>query len=234
MKVFQILKRFRQKLNNLNERREWVEKKLKEIPRGKKILDAGCGEQQFKLFTEHLVYKSQDFGKYTLPEKKAYGAAETELYNYGELDYVGDIWNIKEADETFDAIMCTEVLEHIPYPNETLKEFSRLLKPGGILILTAPSNCLRHMDPYFFYSGFSDRYYETILNSNKLRIKELTAVGDYFSWLAVEMYRTMKQFPFSAPIFLLPAFVYFFFIAKKDKNSIESLCMGYHVLAIKE
>lgn len=52
-------------------------------------------------------------------------------YNYGLLDYVGDIWDINEVDDSFDAILCKEVFEHIPYPNETLKEFARLLKSGG-------------------------------------------------------------------------------------------------------
>ena len=41
---------------------------------------------------------------------------------------MGDIWDIKEKNNVFDAILCTEVFEHIPYPNETIKEFSRLLK----------------------------------------------------------------------------------------------------------
>jgi SAM-dependent methyltransferase len=76
-------------------------------------------------------------------------------------------------------ILCTEVFEHIPYPIETLKEFSRLLKKDGKLLLTAPSNCLRHMDPYFFYSGFSDRWYEKFLNDNGFELESIEAVGDY-------------------------------------------------------
>jgi len=54
-----------------------------------------------------------------------------DRYQYGKLDYVGDIWNIDVADNTFDAVLCTEVFEHIPYPNDTVAELSRLIKPGG-------------------------------------------------------------------------------------------------------
>ena len=118
------------------------------------------------------------------------GAGGKEGYKYGQLDYVGDIWDINKKDNTFDAILCTEVFEHIPYPIKTIKEFSRLLKKDGKLILTAPSNCLRHMDPYFFYSGFSDRWYEKVLKENGLKIELLNAVGDYYSWLMLEMART--------------------------------------------
>lgn len=120
----------------------------------------------------------------------------TDAYSYGKLDYVGDIWQIEESAEAFDTILCTEVLEHIPYPVETIKEFRRLLKPHGILILTAPSNCLRHMDPYFYYSGFSDRWFKKILPENNFEIQKLEAIGDYYRWLMVEMFRTAKTHSF--------------------------------------
>ena len=51
------------------------------------------------------------------------GIGGEEGYKYGALDYVGDIWDIKEKSSTFDTILCTEVFEHIPHPIETLKEF---------------------------------------------------------------------------------------------------------------
>ena len=132
---------------NYNEREEFIVKSLQSLDGN--ILDAGCGSQRYKKYCSHLNYKSQDFGLYKTEEKIGF-ASDTDKYNYGKLDYQGDIWNIDEVDNYFDNIICTEVFEHIPYPIETVKEFSRLLKPGGKLILTAPSNCLRHMDPYFF------------------------------------------------------------------------------------
>jgi len=237
IKKLPILKNWVHKLNNLNERTEWVQQQLQNIPKGSTILDAGCGSQQFRIFCEHLDYKGQDFGQYESDEKKMIGAEDggpggSDGYNYGKLDYVGDIWDIKEVDNSFDAILCTEVFEHIPYPNETLKEFSRLLKPGGTLILTAHNACLRHMDPYFFYSGFSDRWYEKFLQDNGFEIKVISPVGDYYSWLSVEMARTGLTHSIVAKVLLFPAFIYFFH-KKKTKVSTDTLCMGYHVLATK-
>ena len=148
------------------------------------------------------------------------------------MDYVGDIWDINEKQNTFDAILCTEVFEHIPHPIKTLEEFSRLLKKNGKLILTAPSNCLRHMDPYFFYTGFSDRWYEKFLKENGLEIELINVVGDYYSWLMVEIARTASTNSVFSKIALLPAFLYFY-NKKKTQISVDTLCMGYHIVARK-
>lgn len=229
--------RYLKRLNNLNVRRRFVKESLLKIPKGSIILDAGCGEQQFKKFCSHLKYMSQDFCGYKIDEKKMLGAEDGGLgsgsgYIYGNVDYIGNVWEIEEKDRTFDAILCTEVFEHIPYPIETIKEFSRLLKKDGVLILTAPSNCLRHMDPYFFYSGFSDRWYEKFLIENGFSIELIEPVGDYYSWLSVELARTIKNHSFPSKALLFPAFLYFF-MKKKTDVSISTLCMGYHVIARK-
>lgn len=237
IKKINFLNNIKKKLNNLNERNEWVKKQIESLPKGSSILDAGCGSQRYKYLCKELNYFSQDFGKYKKDEKKTIGIDSRGLknfenYSYGDLDYVGDIWDIKEDNEKFDAILCTEVLEHIPYPIETIKEFSRLLKKGGILILTAPSNCLRHMDPFFFSSGFSDRWYEKFLPLNKFEIEELVQVGDYYRWIATEIGRTAMTHSLVSKILLFPAFIYFFY-KKKNKFSINTLAEGYHIRAKK-
>lgn len=232
-----VVKKWRKKLNNIHERRDWIKRQLENLPHDSVLLDAGCGGQQFRVFCDHLQYKGQDFAGYIGAEKNTIGGEEGSAehgfeYQYGQLDYVGDIWDIDEVDSVFDAILCTEVFEHIPYPIETVREFSRLIRPGGKLILTAPTACLRHMDPYFFYSGFSDRWYEKILTENGFKIEEIVPVGDYYSWLGVEMARTGMSQSLIAKAILFPAFVYFF-SKKKTDLSVNTLCMGYHVLATK-
>lgn len=228
-------KKIQQRLNNQFERDDFITAQLTQLPERSRILDAGCGSQRYRKYCDHLIYKSQDFGQYTTDEKQVIsnlGPDSRAEYQYGQIDYVGDIWNIEAADQSFDVILCTEVFEHIPYPNETVKEFSRLLSKNGKLILTAPSNCLRHMDPYFFYSGFSDRWYEKVLTEHGLKIESISPVGDYNSWLAVELARTLSTHSFFAKILLLPALL-FYSTRKKSTVSVNTLCMGYHVIASK-
>jgi SAM-dependent methyltransferase len=71
-------------------------------------------------------------------------AAMTEA---GELDHdtvqcsqiAGDATRLPFADDTFDRIIASEVLEHIPGDMAALAELTRVLKPGGILAATVPT-----------------------------------------------------------------------------------------------
>lgn len=226
-------RRFKKLIDNQIIRDEWIADQLKMIPTGSKILDAGCGSQRYRKSCGHLRYYAQDFGKYRFDQKDSF-AARNETYRYGHLDYRGDIWNIDEKDSSFDVILCTEVFEHILYPNETIQEFHRLLKSKGKLILTAPSNCLRHMDPYYYYTGFSDRYFEAILVQKGFTDIEVQPVGSYHRWLFVEVARCMRhEAPWAAWI-LWPSLIYHYVKQKRPTcRQVNSLCLGYHVLAKK-
>lgn len=233
-KLVRAIKRY---FDNQHERDDWVKSQLAKLPAGSKLLDAGAGSQKYRRFCEHLEYRAQDFGGVTTDARESF-AGLTETYSYGAVDYTGNIWAIDENDEEFDAILCTEVFEHIPYPNETLREFSRLLRPGGTLILTAPFASLRHMDPFFFYSGFSDRWYEKLLADCSFVPIAIIPNGNYHRSIAVEILRTMRigaklVVLLRIPL-LLPALAYYFLRSlRPSPQSIASLVGGYFVLAEK-
>ena len=87
------------------------------------------------------------------------------------------------------------------------------------------------MDPFFFSSGFSDRWFELILPKFGFNIISITPVGDYYRWMAVELFRSIRVHKF-ASLIILPSFV-FFMLKKKTEISQNTLCMGYHIVAIK-
>lgn len=123
-----------------------------DTPNGAMVLDAGAGPCRYRNLFNHCEYRSQDFAKY-----------QGSDHRYGELDHVCDIVNIPEADETFDVILCAEVFEHLPRPDDAVRELSRLLKPGGMLVVTAPQGAGIHMPPYHFYGGFCPSWYRHFL-----------------------------------------------------------------------
>ena len=143
---------------NLLNRQRWVKKTLLNVPEGSRILDAGAGEQQYKQYCSHLNYVSQDFNEYDGHGDSV--GLQTGVWDVSEIDIVSDILEIPEKDGSFDTIICTEVFEHIPDPTGALVEFNRLLRPGGVLILTAPFASLTHFAPYHFATGFSKYWYE--------------------------------------------------------------------------
>ena len=226
------MKFIRSHLNNQTVRDLFVEHALKQLSPGSTILDAGAGSQRYKSFCTHLKYTAQDFCKVTQDTNIGFAALQRN-YEYGETNLICDITAIPVKDEQFGAVLCTEVLEHVPDPISALRELARVLKRGGTLILTVPSNCLRHFDPYFYFSGFSDHFIKYWCDYYGLELAQLETVGSYWSWLMVEMARSIKNTPLSA-VALLPAFIYFFMRSRFNDPAAEAtLCMGYHVVARK-
>ena len=105
------------------------------------------------------------------------------------LDIISDITAIPEPDASFDAVMCIEVLEHVPYPVDALRELCRLLKPGCTLILTAPFCSLTHFAPYLYQTGYSRCFYEYWLPKLGCEIVEMQWNGNNFEYMAQELRR---------------------------------------------
>jgi ubiquinone/menaquinone biosynthesis C-methylase UbiE len=225
---------------NVLNREQWLKKTLASIPAGSKILDAGAGELQYKRFCSHLKYVSQDFGKYN--GKGNCAGIQTGTWDQSKLDIVCDITSIPEPDNSFDAVMCIEVLEHLPDPPKALSELVRLLKPGGTLIITAPICSLTHFAPYYFNNGFSRYFYEHWLKEFGAEIVELRWNGNYFEYLAQELrrlnsigyeYSGTKNTLFERiATYIVLRFIWR--LCRKNKGSEQLLAFGLHVIARKK
>lgn len=67
------------------------------------------------------------------------------------IDIQADAYRLPFRDETFDTVLCTEVLEHTHSPQLALSEVHRVLKPGGKLLLTTPFAFPIHYGPTDYY-----------------------------------------------------------------------------------
>ncbi len=174
-------------LHNAPTREKWVEAEMRSLPTGSRLLDAGAGECQFRRFCEHLQYVSQDFAQYDGSGDRS--GLQTGKWDTSQIDLICDIVNIPEPDQSFDAILCTEVLEHLPEPQLALKEFARLLRPGGRLIMTAPFMSLTHFAPYHFATGFNRYFYLHHLEKHGFTDIEIIENGNFFEFIAQELRR---------------------------------------------
>jgi SAM-dependent methyltransferase len=234
--MMQTIKNFLFNNSNDSNRVAWLSAKLKQIPVGHRILDAGAGELRFKAFCSHLDYVSQDFGQY---EGKGDGTGlQPGAWDTKRIDLICDITSIPERDASFEAILCTEVLEHVPDPTMALDEFARLLKPGGTLVLTAPFASWVHMAPYHFSSGFSRYWYEHHLAKRGFKIEELTPNGDWFAFFQQDLMSlggyARKYGDWSWPLaYVLAIFGAIYFKIRGGKPADDLACFSWLCVAVK-
>lgn len=106
------------------------------------VLDAGCGEG----FTLEKL-KTQKIGKslYGIDFSEAAIKIGKDLHPHINLEQ-GSIYEIPYKPNTFDLTICTEVLEHLEYPRDALKELARVTKKYSII--SVPN------EPFFMLANF--------------------------------------------------------------------------------
>lgn len=225
--------------DNLANRQKWVESVLLSLPAGLSLIDIGAGECQYKRFCTHLNYTSQDFNQYTGEGDNA--GLQTGTWDVSRIDIVSDITAIPIPDAQFDVVLCTEVLEHVPDPTGSINEMNRILKKGGIMIITSPFCSLTHFAPYHFCDGFNRYFYQHHFDRLGYEVLEITANGNYFEYLAQELHRLPSvSKKYAGKSYFLARVASRFLIklldiySKNDKDSDTLLCYGYHVRGIKK
>ncbi len=165
---------------------------------------------------------------------------QTGGWDNSQLDIVSDITHIPVDDASFDAILCTEVFEHIPDVISAVREFARILKPGGTLLITAPFNSLTHFAPYHF-SGYNSYWYMHHLPLMGLEICEIEANGSWFAFVAQELRRSrLVGWMYASGLLglitriaAIPLLVLLTLQARLDRGSSELLCFGFILRSTK-
>lgn len=105
-----------------------------------RVLDFGCADQPYrKFFTDDVKYIGADLQGNFL--------AEVVIDESGRLEV---------DDNTMDAVLSTQVLEHVSDPALYLRESLRVLKPGGQLLLSTHGMMVLHRDPVDYWRWTSD------------------------------------------------------------------------------
>jgi ubiquinone/menaquinone biosynthesis C-methylase UbiE len=127
---------------------------------GERMLDLGCGfgRHAFEAARRGAEVVALDAGRDEVEGVVAmFNAMEFE----GELDahapaaaVQGDALHLPFADGSFDRVICSEVLEHIPDDLSAMRELSRVLRPGGTMAVTVP-----RFGPELINWALSDEYH---------------------------------------------------------------------------
>lgn len=97
-----------------------------------KILDAGCGEGFIDKLLVNRLHNAEILGLEFTKEAIAIAKDTNPSVKYVQ----GDICEMPFEDNTFDLVICTEVLEHLPNPEKALSELKRV--SNGNLLITVP------------------------------------------------------------------------------------------------
>ena len=105
------------------------------------VLDAGCGLGRH---LRHLARMPElkifgiDKNTWALTETAKSVATMPDAQSKDYLFSIADITKLPFADSSFDCVICSEVMEHIPDHEKALKELDRILKPQGTLAISVP------------------------------------------------------------------------------------------------
>lgn len=116
--------------------RRFLEEVAREVRPTDRVLDAGAGRRPYRDLFAHARYASTDWGH--PPD--------------GRHDFLCDLHAVPQPDGTYDVVVCTQVLQHVEYPLTVLREFHRILKPGGRLYLTACQSWGIITHPHHYYN----------------------------------------------------------------------------------
>lgn len=150
------------------------------ITPGDFVLDIGCGggRHSFEVLKRGGVAVAADLDPAALGKVVAIATAMEQM---GEVPAPGrfavvntNALTLPFPDEVFDAVIASEVLEHIPDDLSAMREFKRVLKPGGRLAVTVPRYfpervCWALSDDYHDYAGGHVRIYRSSELSKKLK-----------------------------------------------------------------
>jgi SAM-dependent methyltransferase len=152
---------------------------------------------------------------------------------------LGDAHNLPVKPETIDYVKCTELLEHVEHPEAVIKELTRVLKPGGTLILSTPFNWGIHADPHDF-QRLTDQKLKMMLEDN-YNIRTLKRQGLYFTVMADMIRLGIVNSRRPLRLFLRPLLPLLRIMVRLDnlssvKNSklMNSFTTGFFIIATKK
>ena len=176
------------------------------------ILDVGCGSRPYDSYFTHMKMISCDFDS-----------------RRGVVDVECPATDLPFADASFNSILCTEVLEHVPEPRQAWREFYRVLQSGGRALVSVPMWWPAHELPYDFYR-YPEHGLRYFAESTGFRVLRLIPRGGIYALIGQII---MLGFSRYFPTRVLRTFWNLFFLKLDAKRLNPSMTLGWTILVEK-
>ena len=190
-----------------------------------RLLDFGCGRKPYEdLFSvnEYIGLDREQTG---------------HDHQNSKVDVFYDGKHIPLPDNTFDALFCSEVLEHVFDPDVILREINRVLKPEAMVLLTVPFCWNEHEVPYDYarYSSFGVTH---LLEKNGFKVLEVKKSGNFiqvnFQLWALYFFEMFSKWGLTGKIlsmlFIVPiniaGYIFQLLLPKNDSLYFNSIITG--------
>jgi SAM-dependent methyltransferase len=198
------------------------------------VLDAGAGEARFSHLFAGRQYIALDL------------RIGDSSWDYSAIHLCADLAALPLADHSVERILNLQVLEHVEEPSEVLREFWRVLKPGGRLYLTVPQGWHEHQQPRDFFR-FTRYSLESLLRKAGFKEIFIEPIGGYFWYLGQRMTyfprvlfsgvrgaKRLLLLPLEIPVLALSCFaapLACYYLDRLDRHKEFTLC--YRCTAVK-
>jgi len=204
-------------------------KKVQHQVKSGMILDVGCGMKPYKslLNASGSAYYGTD---YPLTMKGSYGKST-------KADFFSESTLLPFNNNTFDTLLSTQMLEHVSDPKKVIQEMGRVLKPGGIMILSAPMTWPLHEEPYDFFR-YTLHGLRHLLQKANFEILDEIPRGNNFTTMAqmlldTQLDNTSQSFPKRLYSLILSLVVNQLCSVINLFQPAQRLCLGWVMVAKK-
>lgn len=200
-----------------------------------RLLDLGCGK--VPLFDTYRDYITDNICVDW--ENTTYKHDRLDTYTNDHLDFEADLTKeLPCADDEFDTIILSDVLEHVAEPERLCREIARVLSPTGKLLMNVPFYYMLHEEPhdYYRYTEFALR---RLMDRSGLQILQLRTMGGAPEVMLDVFSKNVMHVPVAGvPVatvshWLTSAFVHTSVGRRISERTARNFPLGYFLIAAK-
>lgn len=157
---------------------------IRQVARGK-FIDLGCGSAPFWPAVIEQVDRYDGVDLWPRSDK---------------VTFAGDVQRLDMVpDNQYDSAICIEVFEHLPEPAKAVATIARILKPGGVVVISVPHLSRLHEIPYDYFR-FTEYGLRFLLTQAGMEVVSVQAKGGLLTFLAHQVSTIVLAAAWSIPL----------------------------------